>query len=122
MRTVWSKRWPSVEAMQSGDEQGFAHYSGWSQEVQSHRYDDHRIAASGHEIADNDLCIATSKDDYSLETYILKQHRYQIEFPTTLDPMPKANALVIATVPKPKVEYDFPARVFAIPPQRALPD
>jgi kynurenine formamidase len=116
MRTVWSKRWPSVEAMQSVDEQGFAHYPGWSQEVQSHLCQDHRIADLGHEITDTDPCIATSKDNPSLETYILKQDRYPIERPTNLDPMPEASALVIANFPKPKVGYDFPARVFVFPP------
>ena len=79
-------------------------------------YEDRKITASGHETTDTDPGIATSKDDYSLETYILKQNHYQIELLANLDESPEAGALVVAAFPKPKDGSGFPARVFAILP------
>lgn len=78
--------------------------------------DERKITASGHETTDTDPGLATSKDDYSLETCVLEQDRYQIELLTNLDEVPEAGALVIATFPKPKGGSGFPARVFAILP------
>lgn len=116
MRTDWSRRWPDMDAMQNKDAGGIAHYPGWSLEVLKYLYEDCKITASGHETTDTDPGIATSKDDYSLETYILKQNHYQIELLTNLDQTPEAGALVVATFPKPKDGSGFPARVFAILP------
>ena len=79
-------------------------------------YEDRKITASGHETTDTDPGLATSKDDYSLETYILKQNRYQIELLTNLSRVPEAGAWVVAAFPKPKGGSGFPARVFAILP------
>jgi kynurenine formamidase len=114
MRTDWSKRWPNAAAMENKDAKGIAHYPGWSSPVLKYLYEDRKITASGHETTDTDPGSATSKDDYSLETYILKQNHYQIELLTNLDQVPEAGALVIATFPKPKGGSGFPARVFAI--------
>jgi kynurenine formamidase len=65
---------------------------------------------------DTDPGIATTKDDYSLESYILKQNKYQIELLTNLDQVSEAGALVSVTWPKAKDGSGFPARVFAILP------
>ncbi len=116
MRTDWSRRWPSMEAMQNKDANGIAHYPGWSLEVLKYLYEDRKITASGHETTDTDPGIATSKDDYSLETYILKQNHYQIELLTNLAEVPETGALIVAAFPKPKEGSGFPARVFAILP------
>lgn len=116
MRTDWCRRWPSMEAMQNRDANGIAHYPGWSLEVLRYLYENCRITASGHETTDTDPGIATSKDDYSLETYILKQNHYQIELLTNLDEVPETGALVVVAFPKPKDGSGFPARVFAILP------
>jgi kynurenine formamidase len=116
MRTDWSKRWPSMDAMQNKDANGIAHYPGWSMEVLKYLYEDRKITASGHETTDTDPGVATSKDDYSLETYILKSNHYQIELLVNLDEVPEAGALVVSTFPKPKDGSGFPARVFAILP------
>jgi kynurenine formamidase len=116
MRTDWCKRWPDMEAMQNKDANGVAHYPGWSMEVLKYLYEDRKITASGHETTDTDPGIATSKDNYSLETYILKQDHYQIELLTNLDELPETGALVVAAFPKPKDGSGFPARVFAILP------
>lgn len=116
MRSDWCRRWPDMEAMQNKDASGVAHYPGWSLEVLKYLYEDRKITASGHETTDTDPGIATSKDDYSLETYILQQNHYQIELLTNLSEVPEAGALLVAAFPKPLGGSGFPARVFAILP------
>jgi kynurenine formamidase len=116
MRTDWSKRWPDAKAMRNEDTKGVAHYPGWSKDVLKYLYEERKITASGHETTDTDPGIATSKDDYSLETYILGTDHYQIELLANLDKVPEAGAIVVATFPKPKGGSGFPARVFAILP------
>ncbi|GAB6036430.1 cyclase family protein [Fundidesulfovibrio butyratiphilus] len=116
MRTDWSKRWPDGDAMQNRDARGVAHYPGWSMEVLRYLYEERKITASGHETTDTDPGLATSKDDYALETYILKNNHYQIELLANLDQTPEAGALIVVTFPKPKDGSGFPARVFAILP------
>ncbi len=116
MRTDWSKRWPDAKAMRNRDNTGVAHYPGWSKEVLTHLYENRKITASGHETLDTDPGIATSKGDYSLETYVLGTDHYQIELLANLDKVPEAGAIVVVTFPKPKGGSGFPARVFAILP------
>jgi kynurenine formamidase len=116
MRTDWSKRWPSPEKMRNSDERGIAHYPGWSRPVLSYLYETRKITASGHETTDTDPGTATSKGDYSLETYILSQDKYQIELLTNLDQVPEYGAIAVVTFPKPREGSGFPARIFAIVP------
>lgn len=117
MRTDWSKRWPDAAAMRNEDENGIAHYPGWSLEVLQYLYEVREITASGHETTDTDPGIATSVGDYSLETYILSTDHYQIELLTNLDQVPEYGAFVVAAFPKPRDGSGFPARVFAIIPR-----
>ena len=79
-------------------------------------YEDRGITASGHETTDTDPGIATTKDDYSLESYILGTNHYQIELLANLDQVPESGAIIVVTFPKPKGGSGFPARVFAICP------
>lgn len=116
MRTDWSKRWPDKARMRNEDGKKVAHYPGWSLEVLKYLYEKRKITASGHETTDTDPGVATSKDDYSLETYILKSNHYQIEMLCNLDQVPEAGALVVVSFPKPLKGSGFPARVFAIVP------
>ena len=53
-------------------------------------YQDRQITASGHETTDTDPGTATTKDDYSLETYLLSTNHYQIELLTNLDQVPES--------------------------------
>jgi kynurenine formamidase len=106
MRTDWSKRWPDAAKMENKDANGVAHFL----------YEGRKITASGHETTDTDPGIATTKDDYSLETYLLSTNHYQIELLTNLDQVPESGAIVVVTFPKPKGGSGFPARVFAIVP------
>ena len=116
MRTDWSKRWPDNAAMQNKDSAGVFHYPGWSKEVLKLLYEDRGITASGHETTDTDPGLATTKDDYSLESYVLGLNHYQIEMLANLDQVPEAGALVMVSFPKPTNGSGFPARVIAIVP------
>src|SRR5438132_4489834 len=114
MRTDWSKKWPDGAAMENKDKKGVAHYPGWSMLVLKYLFEERKITASGHETTDTDPGIAASKDDATLETYILSTNHYQIELLANLDQVPESSALAIVTFPKPKGGSGFPARVFAI--------
>jgi kynurenine formamidase len=116
MRTDWSKRWPDAAKMENRDAKGVAHYPGWSLPALRFLYEERKITASGHETTDTDPGIATTKDDYSLETYILGTNHYQIELLTNLDQVPEAGAIAVISFPKPKDGSGFPARAFAILP------
>ncbi|HKR53377.1 MAG TPA: cyclase family protein [Chthoniobacterales bacterium] len=116
MRTDWSKRWPDAAKMANKDNQGVAHYPGWSLSALKYLYEKRKITASGHETTDTDPGLATTKDDYSLEAYILGINHYQIELLTNLDQVPESGAIVVVSFPKPKGGSGFPARVFAILP------
>ncbi len=114
LRTGWSHRWPDAEAMANRDPEGVSHTPGWSKEVLSFLIQERSIAAVGHEQTDTDPGRATSRQDFSLETYVLAQNRWQIELLANLDGLPECGAAVIATWPKPRQGSGFPARVFAI--------
>jgi len=116
MRSDWSKRWPDADKMANKDANGAAHYPGWSLPALKHLYEERKITASGHETTDTDPGIATTKDDYSLETYVLSTNHYQIELLANLDRVPESGAIVVVSFPKPKGGSGFPARVFAILP------
>jgi kynurenine formamidase len=117
MRTDWSKRWPDAAAMENKDAKGVAHYPGWSLPALRYLYEERGAIASGHETTDTDPGLATTKNDYTLETYVLSHDHYQIELLTHLDQVPEAGAIMFATFPKPKGGSGFPARVFAIAPR-----
>ena len=106
MRTDWSKRWPDAGKLENKDANGVAHYPGWSLPLLKYLYEDRKTTACGHETTDTDPGIATTKQDYSLETYLLSTNHYQIE----------SGAIVVVSFPKPKGGSGFPARVFAILP------
>lgn len=116
MRTDWSKRWPDPLKMRNEDDKHVAHYPGWSMEALKLLYETRKITASGHETTDTDPGVAATRNDFSLENYILSHNHYQIELLASLDKTPEAGALVVVTFPKPKKGSGFPARVFAILP------
>ncbi len=116
MRTDWSKGWPDAGKMRNEDARKVAHYPGWSLDVLKYLYETRKITASGHETTDTDPGIAASKDDFTLETYILSRNHWQIELICNLDKVPESGALIVATFPKPKKGSGFPARLFAILP------
>jgi kynurenine formamidase len=117
LRTDWAKRWPSEAAMQNTDTRGVAHYPGWSMPVLRYLYEERKITASGHETTDTDPGLAVTKDDYTLESYVLGTNHFQIELLANLDRVPEAGALVMVSFPKPEKGSGFPARVVAIVPK-----
>lgn len=116
LRTDWSKRWPNQTAMLNRDRNGTFHYPGWSMEVLRYLYEDRKITASGHETTDTDPGFQTTKDNYTLESYILGRDHFQIELLTSLDKVPECGALIVVAFPKPDGGSGFPARAFAILP------
>ncbi|MFJ6302649.1 cyclase family protein [Pseudarthrobacter oxydans] len=114
LRTGWSRRWPDPEAMANRDSEGLSHTPGWSREVLSFLVEQRAVAAVGHEQTDTDPGLATSRQDFSLETYVLEQGRWQIELMASLDGLPESGAAIVAAWPKPQGGSGFPARVFAI--------
>ncbi len=116
LRTDWSHRWPSNEAMQNADAHGTLHYPGWSLPVLKYLYETRHITASGHETTDTDPGLAVTHDDYALETYVLGTNHYQIEMLANLDQVPESGALAIISFPKPLAGSGFPARVLAVLP------
>ncbi len=117
LRSDWSKRWPDQARMVNADGDGIGHHPGWSLPVLRRLFEDRAIRACGHETTDTDPGIATSRNDYSLERYVLGRNCWQIEMLTNLDQVPEAGALIVATWPKAEKGSGFPARVFAICPQ-----
>jgi len=76
--------------MENKDANGVAHCPGWSLPALKYLYAERKITASGHETTDTDPGMATTKDNYSLETYILSTNHYQIELLTNLDRVPES--------------------------------
>jgi kynurenine formamidase len=117
MRTDWAKRWPGGNAaMANKDAKGISHYPGWSLPALKYLYETRHITASGHETTDTDPGLATSKDDYSLESWILHHDHYQIELLANLNKVPESGAIAIVTFPKAAGGSGFPARVIAVLP------
>lgn len=114
LRTGWSNRWPNPDAMANKDDDGLSHTPGWSREVLEYLIEQRGAAAVGHEQTDTDPGLATSRQDFSLETYVLARNKWQIELLANLESLPESGAVLIATWAKPLGGSGFPARVFAI--------
>ncbi len=82
------------------DAAGVYHYPGWSMPVLKLLYEERGITASGHETTDTDPGLATTKDDYSLESYILGTNHYQIEMLANLDQVPEAGGAGLGDLPE----------------------
>ena len=117
MRSDWSKRFGNVDEFFNKDENGQAHYPGWTLDALKYLYEERKIGASGHEPPDTDAAAMQPTQGFAAEAYVLSQDRYQIELMNNLDKVPEAGAIIFATVPKPKDGSGFPARVFAITPK-----
>lgn len=116
LRTDWSKRWPDAKAFFNTDANGVHHYPGWSEAVLRYVDIDRQARGIGHETADTDPGVVSSKFDFPLESWHLAQNRFQIEMLTHLDQVPEAGAVLIATWPKARGASGFPARVLALLP------
>lgn len=115
LRTDWHHRWPDPARMANANEDGIAHFPGWSREVLEFLLEERGVTAIGHETTDTDGGVASTRNgDWSLEAYLLGRDRWQIELMTNLDRVPEAGALLLASWPKPQGGSGFPARVVAI--------
>jgi len=63
--------------IENKEAKGTAHYPGRSLPVLGFLYQDRKITAAGHETTDTDAGLAMTKDDYSLETYILSTNHHR---------------------------------------------
>lgn len=86
-------------------------FPGWTLAVLKVLFEQRGITAIGHEALDTD-----STKSMESETYVLGSGHYQIEAMTNLDKVPPTGAVIVATWPKPKGGFGFPARVFAVLP------
>lgn len=116
LRTDWSERWPSPEAMANADADGVAHYPGWNTEVVQWMITARDIAAIGHETTDTDQGFVVSGGSLPTELLLLQHDRWQIELLANLKDVPATGALIVATWPKPLEGTGFPARAFAVLP------
>jgi len=114
LRTDWSKRWPDQAKMLNADAKGVKHYPGWSLEPLKYLYETRKITASGHETTDTDPGLSTSKDDYSLESYVLGTNHYQVELLAHLDAVPEAGAVALVVWPNVARGTGFSVRVLAL--------
>lgn len=113
----WGERWPDGEAMAYRDAEGVAHYPGWSVEGLRMLVEERRITAIGHDVTDTDPGEVVSRGETPAEAYILRADRWQLELMASLERVPPAGALVVATWPRPAGGSGFPARAFAIVPR-----
>ncbi|MBJ7472414.1 MAG: cyclase family protein [Solirubrobacteraceae bacterium] len=119
LNTGWAERWPDGDAMQNRDAAGVAHYPGWGVDALELLVEGRGITAIGHDMTDTDPGVRVSAGEYPAEVYILGADRWQIELLASLDQVPPAGALIVASWPKPRGGSGFPARVFAlVPPAR----
>ena len=114
LRTDWHPRWPDKDRFANRDAAGISHAPGWSRPVLEALIEDRRVAAIGHEQIDTDPGLATTNGDFSLEDYVLRQDRWQIELLAHLDRVPEAGALIAVMWPKARGGSGFPARAMAI--------
>ena len=116
LRSDWSKRWPDASAYFNKDAAGVSHYPGWSEAVLRYLDQDRQAVGIGHETPDTDPGLVASTSQYPLESWHLRQDRYQIEMLCNLDRVPAAGAVVFATWPNARGGSGFPARVIAFLP------
>lgn len=117
LRTDWSKRWPSQEAMDNKDAEGKNQIPGWGLDALKFLFEERKIKAIGHETFDTDPAKEFHKNNALLgEYYVLEQDTYQIELMTNLDQLPTRGAVIFNIVAKPNNATGFPVRSFAILP------
>lgn len=117
LRTDWSKKWPSQEAMDNKDAQGNKQIPGWGLDALKFLFQERKIKAIGHETFDTDSSKDFIKNKALLgEYYVLDQDTYQVELMTNLDLLPVRGALIFNIVAKPNQASGFPVRSFAILP------
>ena len=115
IRTDWSKRWPSMDAICNFDADGGEHFPGWSMDALKYIYEVRNAAANGHETLDTDAsALAAEAGDLACERYVLAKGKLQIEVLCNLDQVPPAGAILFASWPRIEGATGLPVRVWAI--------
>ena len=111
--------WYKKSNLDNPDESGQPHYPGWDKATIQWLVENRNIGAIGHEPADTDPAVVTTKPDaypYPGEQYILEVDRFQIEVMRNLDQVPPVGSIIVCAFPKLKDGVGFPARCFAVCP------
>ena len=117
LRSDWSKRWPSMDALSNFDAEGGEHTPGWSLEALQYIYETRRAAANGHETIDTDASVlAAQAGDLACERYVLSRGKLQVELLCNLDQVAPAGAVAVVSYPRIEGATGLPARVWAITP------
>lgn len=117
LRTDWSHRWPSQEAMDNKDTEGNNQIPGWGMDALTFLFEERGIKAIGHETFDTDSAQDFRRNNaLQGEYYVLEQDTYQIELMANLDKLPTRGAVIFNLVAKPNNASGFPVRSFAILP------
>ena len=115
LRTDWSKRWPSMDALSNFDAEGGEHCPGWSMEALRYIYEVRSAAANGHETIDTDAsALAAAAGDLACERYVLRKGKLQVELLRNLDQVAPAGAVILVSYPRITGATGLPARVWAI--------
>lgn len=117
LRTDWSKRWPSMDALSNFDSEGGEHTPGWSMDALKYIYETRSAAANGHETIDTDASVlAAQAGDLACERYVLSHGKVQVELLCNLDQVAPAGAVVMVSFPRITGATGLPARVWAVTP------
>lgn len=112
LRTDWHKR---TENFDNVDENGVAHFPGWSIEACEYLIKERKVKAIGHETADTDASVLSRQSGFlDVETYVLDQDIYQVELLRNLDQLPAMGAVIIVAYPNVVDAPGFTARCIAI--------
>ena len=111
--------WYKKSNLDNPDENDQPHYPGWDKAAIQWLVENRKIGAIGHEPADTDPAVVTTKPDaypYPGEQYILEVDKIQIEVMRNLDQCPPVGAMIVTAFPKLRDGVGFSARCFAICP------
>ncbi|MDO5718221.1 MAG: cyclase family protein [Tissierellia bacterium] len=112
LRTDWSQR---KENFNNVDEEGVAHYPGWSIEACEYLIDKRKVKAIGHETSDTDASCLTLKTGWlDVETYVLSKGIYQVELLKDLYKMPATGSIILVSYPNVIDAPGFTARCLGI--------
>ena len=115
LRTDWSKRWPSMEALSGTAGDGSENFPGWSLDASRYIYEVRNAAANGHETLDTDASAEAAKaGDLACERYVLEKGKLQIEVLKDLDKVAPAGAILFAAWPRIEGATGLPVRAWAI--------
>ncbi|OHT08522.1 cyclase [Tritrichomonas foetus] len=114
MRTDWGER--KYKTFDNHDDEGKAHYPGWSIDALKFLIETRKVTALGHETSDTDSAAAQEVHGAIGEYYVLEQGIYQIELLRNLKELPPKGAIIFCTWPNIKDGVGFTARCFACTP------